>query len=433
MKKLFYLSILLMTALVVKAQGVYFEDLTLQEALAKAASENKLVFLDCYTSWCAPCKEMSKQEFPKKEAGDYFNSRFINIKLDIEKGEGVEIAKKYQIKTVPTFLLLKPDGTVCHTIIGAAPIQTFIDKLRSFFGEETYLAQLDKEYSEGRMDNIRLLEYAGALSAARRGEDAGRICDELYRQLSEKEKTSATYWQLMSCQIAYRDYDEKFDFILQHRDEFNRTVGKEVVDAFLYNHYNTVLLPCLFGGPTEELWREVDSMRLEFSKLSFERKEILELKYDIAQAKKAKDVDEIIRLMGKLPGCLEEKELFMYMSVPEFILDIATKEQLAKMVALEDKYMEATFDERKFYMDRLFAPYRRMATVGVCWEMESTFDTLMLKAKIENRPVFLNCYMPSDKSCAWMDKHVFQQEGVGDFFNRYFISARWNMGNELSV
>ena len=95
--------------------------------------------------------------------------------------------------------------------------------------------------------------------------------------------------------------------------------------------------------------------------------------------------------------------------------------------------MEATFDERKFYMDRLFAPYRRMATVGVCWEMESTFDTLMLKAKIENRPVFLNCYMPSDKSCAWMDKHVFQQEGVGDFFNRYFISARWNMGNELSV
>lgn len=430
MRKLFYLSILLAATLVAKAQGVHFENLTLQEALAKAASENKLVFLDCYTSWCAPCKEMSNQEFPKKEAGDYFNPRFVNIKLDIEKGEGIEIAKKYQIKTVPTFLLLQPDGTVCHTIIGSAPIQTFIDKFRAYFGEETYLAQLDREYAEGNMDNIRLLEYAGALSAAKRRKDAGRVCDELYRRLSEKEKISAVYWQLMSCQIAYRDYDEKFAFILKHREEFNETVGKETIDAFLYTHYNTVLMPCLFGNAAEKSWQQVDSMRQELAILAFEGKGILELKYQIAQAKKDKDVEGIIRLMGELPGRLEEKDLFMYMSVPEFILDMATKEQIAEMVAWEDKYMEATLDERRFYMDRLFAPYRRMATVGVCWEAETSLDTLMLKAKIENRPIFLNCCTGEAKTCKWMDKHVFRQEEVGDFFNRHFIAAKWDVESE---
>ena len=32
-----------------------FEELTLAKALEKAKAENKLVFIDTYTSWCMPC------------------------------------------------------------------------------------------------------------------------------------------------------------------------------------------------------------------------------------------------------------------------------------------------------------------------------------------------------------------------------------------
>lgn len=34
------------------AQGIEFEHGTFAEALAKAKKENKMVFMDCYTSWC---------------------------------------------------------------------------------------------------------------------------------------------------------------------------------------------------------------------------------------------------------------------------------------------------------------------------------------------------------------------------------------------
>ena len=33
-----------------------------------------------------------------KKVADYYNSKFINIKVDCEGGEGIDIAKAYQIK-----------------------------------------------------------------------------------------------------------------------------------------------------------------------------------------------------------------------------------------------------------------------------------------------------------------------------------------------
>lgn len=52
-------------------KGTRFENITLEEALAKATKKEKaggkspkLIFVDCYTSWCGPCKKMASQVFP---------------------------------------------------------------------------------------------------------------------------------------------------------------------------------------------------------------------------------------------------------------------------------------------------------------------------------------------------------------------------------
>ena len=42
---------------VVAQEGVRFRDLAFNEALAQAKAEDKLVFMDCYTSWCGPCNK----------------------------------------------------------------------------------------------------------------------------------------------------------------------------------------------------------------------------------------------------------------------------------------------------------------------------------------------------------------------------------------
>lgn len=77
-----------------------------------------MVFVDCYTTWCGPCKMMTEEIFPKKEAGDFFNTHFVNVKFDMEKGEGKELAKQFKIRAYPTFILLNSEGKEMYRVVG---------------------------------------------------------------------------------------------------------------------------------------------------------------------------------------------------------------------------------------------------------------------------------------------------------------------------
>ena len=61
---------------------------------------------------------MANSVFPKEEVGNYFNTHFINAKMDMEKGEGKEVAKKYKINAFPTLLFLDSDGNLIERLIG---------------------------------------------------------------------------------------------------------------------------------------------------------------------------------------------------------------------------------------------------------------------------------------------------------------------------
>ncbi|MFD1142138.1 thioredoxin family protein [Larkinella insperata] len=98
--------------------GIQFSDAAWKAQLAKAKAEKKLVFLDAYTSWCGPCKLLQKNVFTQKEVGDFFNKEFINVKIDMEKGEGPELALQYPLEGYPTLLFIDGDGKVVKKVLG---------------------------------------------------------------------------------------------------------------------------------------------------------------------------------------------------------------------------------------------------------------------------------------------------------------------------
>ena len=99
-------------------KGIIFYEGTFDAALAKAKSENKIIFLDAYASWCGPCKKMAANVFTDEKVGEYFNANFINLKIDMEKGEGPEIARKYPVQYYPTLFFINGKGNVVKKIIG---------------------------------------------------------------------------------------------------------------------------------------------------------------------------------------------------------------------------------------------------------------------------------------------------------------------------
>ena len=101
--------------------GIQFDpEVKFENILAKAKADNKLVFVEFYADWCAPCKLMEKEVFSNKAIGDFFNEHFINVKVDTEKRNGPDLAAIFQVNALPTLLFLDDIGRVVERREGAA-------------------------------------------------------------------------------------------------------------------------------------------------------------------------------------------------------------------------------------------------------------------------------------------------------------------------
>ncbi len=92
------------------AAGIKFFEGTFEEALEQAGKEDKIIFMDAYASWCGPCKAMSRNVFPNKEVGDFYNEKFINLKIDWESDLGSKLHSKFPIRAYPTLMYIGADG-----------------------------------------------------------------------------------------------------------------------------------------------------------------------------------------------------------------------------------------------------------------------------------------------------------------------------------
>ena len=159
--------LLLVFCLSCSAQVQFLKNVPFEEVLSKAQKENKLIMLDGYTDWCGYCKKMDREVFADKETGDFLNANFINVKMNMEKGEGPAIAKRYFIKGFPTFVVLEPNGQVRHRIVGYKPKQTFIMEAKKALGlDQDKLETMQIAYEEGQRDIEFLNSYIQQLRFA---------------------------------------------------------------------------------------------------------------------------------------------------------------------------------------------------------------------------------------------------------------------------
>lgn len=240
------------------AQGIKFEHGQLEEALAKAQKENKLVFVDVYTNWCGPCKQMVKNIFPLKEVGDFYNKNFISYKLDAEDAsiKGPEYAEKYKVRGFPTYLFLKPDGTLEFTTSGAMDAEMFIKVGRKALGEELtgdFDAILAK-YSNGDKSDetlfallTKLIEKSGLTSDK---EETAKL-NKTYKEVSAKYFSGSPEKFLNKDQFAflkkmyqYNGIDREHEtvkYIINHYNEFKSKIEEKELGTFLmYVNYSSI-------------------------------------------------------------------------------------------------------------------------------------------------------------------------------------------------
>lgn len=259
MKKI--VLILLMSIGVFSAMGqTNFRHITYKEALEAAKAENKLVFLDFYTVWCGPCKNMLANIFPLKNVGDYFNEKFVSVKIDAEKGEGPQLTKLYKVIAYPTFVVIDADEKVVTTILGGAPDgDKFIALVDRRIDPERRPERLQERYDSGeRTANLISLFSGLKMEQAfqnprpdmKKKEEAYKMVQDYFDGLNDAQKLLSENL-FMYTSFTEKPTDAIARYMIENRDKFAADVQEQVAGRIAYL-YNMEVRKYLMGVPFDE-------------------------------------------------------------------------------------------------------------------------------------------------------------------------------------
>ncbi|MPM28974.1 Thiol:disulfide interchange protein DsbD [bioreactor metagenome] len=258
MKKVlvFTISLMISFGLYSQDKGVFFQDITLKEAIEKAkhGSGPDLIFVDCYTDWCGPCKNMTNNVFPLEECGVFFNSNFINVKFDMEKGEGLEIAKKYSVSVYPTFLILDPEGNEINRVIGGDSPSRFIEKVKiAMDPSSSPSAKLDAYNKDNSSEN--LYAYVKSLRSSYKNDQLNAFIGEVFFALKPSEKYNEVIWgALISPTGDMRNTNSDiFKYVISNRFEAEEFITKSKLDASLIQTLKYYFMSYISGNLPNEM------------------------------------------------------------------------------------------------------------------------------------------------------------------------------------
>lgn len=240
MKK--HLSILLIMLAIATIQGqnrnIDFHHGTFDELLAKAKKENKMIYIDCFTTWCGPCKWMAKNVFTNDTVADFYNKSFVNAKIDMENGEGIEIAKKYGIRAYPTMLYINADGVQLHRTCGSAPAKNFISIGENALSPNKQLATYATNFKEGKITTTSASAYFSMLENA--CQSYSTELNSYFASVNESDLKSRGNWEIIYKHV--EDYNSKtFQSFEADRENFAKLFNNDSVDNKIKDVYTNAL------------------------------------------------------------------------------------------------------------------------------------------------------------------------------------------------
>lgn len=307
MKKRFLilLFVLITSGIYAQRNGIIFFKGSWDEVVIKAKNENKLIFIDFYTKWCGPCKMMADEIFVTKAVGDFYNSNFINYKIDAESIEGIPIARKYKVNLYPTFIFVNPSTLdAVHYSTSRQEEEIFLFTGESAIIEEKNSVYLEKLAAKESTDTGFLYNYAFYNSSKGNREIADKYI-LMYIKETGKDLSDPNLWRYFNLFIKDRRSPLVHEFI-NNRGKYSNIYGTEAVNDLLFSLHK-------FISDEKELEQSVDFPGKEYLQKRISLNNALRLKkysnakeiaeelmsgYHGRTADFCRDINYIIRIPG---------------------------------------------------------------------------------------------------------------------------------------
>jgi outer membrane protein OmpA-like peptidoglycan-associated protein/thioredoxin-related protein len=182
-----------------QSQAIDFRDLPFKEAQQVAIKEGKFLFVDFYTGWCRPCKEMEQTVFAVYEVGQFMNQHFISIRIEAEKDEAA-IVQKLKIGAYPTMVFYDSKGKLMVRKEGALNSASFLELIHSLVKMEAYT----ENYVKRENDAETVYNYLCALRWTNENK-ANLIAKNYVKDLPEKKYEEEYNWKIIQRFISGTD------------------------------------------------------------------------------------------------------------------------------------------------------------------------------------------------------------------------------------
>lgn len=222
----FFLSTLFCTAFfsIVSGQGIEFFHGSWDEALMKAKAEDKIIFVDAFTTWCGPCKQMAANTFPNPEVGELFNQYFISLKIDMEKEMGLEFKKTFPVSAYPTLYFIDGDNKVVNKAVGAKSPVDLITLAKSIIGTYDRSTKFAGAYNNGDRSYDLVYNYVAALNKA--GKSSVKIANDYLAE--QKDLTTPENLKFI-LEAASQVDCQCFDLFEKYKSQIEKVVSKEAI------------------------------------------------------------------------------------------------------------------------------------------------------------------------------------------------------------
>jgi tetratricopeptide (TPR) repeat protein len=92
--------------------------------------------------WCPPCQKLDEEVFVRAEVGERIGRGYVALHVDAEKGEGPELAERYDVQAYPTVLVLEATGIEKGRVVDFLPAAELLAALDRIEEGGNVLAEL---------------------------------------------------------------------------------------------------------------------------------------------------------------------------------------------------------------------------------------------------------------------------------------------------
>jgi len=224
--------------------GIHFEkNQSWSQVKAKAKEEHKGVFLECYATWCGPCKEMERKVFPIPALDRAVAVHFIAVRVQMDStshddasikdwyATAREIGTTYRITELPSFLFFSVNGELLDKEIGYKDSIDFAAMIRDAQDPDKQYYSLQRRFREGYLPPARLAylaDKAKILGDRPLADTVAQYCLENYfPTLPEKELLRYDHLYFLSWFIdRLHTTDSLFRFLIAHEERIDRVMSK---------------------------------------------------------------------------------------------------------------------------------------------------------------------------------------------------------------